>query len=382
MWKAVHIYYYQDDKEGLLLHGIRPVVRKLREQYKVERLYLKRHWKFGPHIILFVDVSELEFEASIFPYIEKEINAYLRQHPSTQVIDQKAYIKQSEMLGAWELEAGPYEPLQPDNSISVRPIASRAELLNGVDVAKLIENFMVDSLDLFFSVLETSRGNPSRRYAILIQMMAVIGQMFPKDGIIRGHLSYRSHVEGYLHSFDKEGKIRQVFIENERGMRDTVDQLLQHVIDHTEEDGTYGGEDPLLKLWSQVLNKLYQDAFRLAKEGKIHSDTSHYKEIANKIGPQAQERWNFDQNQSDQSGFHQHLQSEEEGLRVLKSPEFATYRMLVNNFYTLLPLLGISPNVKHLLCFLVANSVERIKQVTWQELMGYQKGESTYETKA
>ena len=100
--------------------------------------------------------------------------------------------------------------------------------------------------------------------------------------------------------------------------------------------------------------------------------------MAARIGEHAKKRWDLTQGQSD---FHRHLQSEEEGLRVLNSPEFATYRILVNNFYSLLPLLGINPNVKHLLCFLVANSVERIAQVTWQELMGYQKGENTYETK-
>lgn len=378
LWKAVHIYYYQDEKEGLLLDAVRPVVQKLRDRYQVKHLYLKRHWKFGPHIALLVDVSESEFEALIFPYIEKEITAYLHKHPSAQEIDPIAYLKQSETLGAWELEPGPYHPLQPDNSICVRPVASRADVVNGVEVAELIEKFMIDSVDVLFSVLEASRGNLSQRYAILIQMMAVIGQMYPDDGIVRGHLSYRSHVEGFLHSFDQEGKVRQVFMENERGMRETVDWLVQDVIDHTAEDGTYEGPSPLLQSWSDLLYKLYQDAFPLAQEGKIHSDTSHYKELADQIGEQARERWSLT---GDQSEFHQHLQSEEEGLRVLNSPEFATYRMLVNNFYSLLPLFGISPNVKHLLCFLVANSVERIKNVTWQELMGYQKGESTYETK-
>ena len=111
LWQAVHIYYYQDEKEGLLLDAVRPVVQKLRDRYQVKHLYLKRHWKFGPHIALLVDVSESEFEALIFPYIEKEITAYLHKHPSAQEIDPIAYLKQSETLGAWELEPGPYHPL-------------------------------------------------------------------------------------------------------------------------------------------------------------------------------------------------------------------------------------------------------------------------------
>lgn len=378
MWKAIHIYYYQDDKEGLLLDGIRPVVKSLRDTYQVERIYLKRHWKLGPHIILYVDALEERFEKVLYPFIEQEIYKYLKEHPSTQVIDPVAYVKQSETLGAWELEPGPYEPLEPDNSISVKPVRSRAELVNGEEVAHLIENFMVDSVDLVFDCLDSTRGQINQRYGKLIQMMAVIGQMYPVDGIIRGHLSYRSHVEGYLHSFDKEGKIRQVFLENERGMMKTVDYLVRDIMDHTNEDGTYGGDDLFLQSWSEVLSKLYQEAFPLAQAGKINADTSHYREIAARIGEQAKKRWDLTQDQSD---FHRHLQSEEEGLRVLNSPEFATYRILVNNFYSLLPLLGINPNVKHLLCFLVANSVERIAQVTWQELMGYQKGENTYETK-
>jgi hypothetical protein len=61
---------------------------------------------------------------------------------------------------------------------------------------------------------------------------------------------------------------------------------------------------------------------------------------------------------------------EEDGRRVINSPEFMAYRMSVNFFYLLLPILGVSPVQKFCLCHLIANSVERVSGVSWRSLMG------------
>jgi len=369
MWKMICVYYYEDNKEALLLNGVQPVIRALREEFGVKRCYVRRHWKFGPHLELYLDVEEELFYGKVLPYVQEKIGAYLQEHPSTRMLDAAQYLEQSKLLGAWELEQGPYEPLEPDNTVKEKPYLRKVEVLNGENNIDNIENFLAKTVDLVFDVIEDSQGNMSKRYGWMIKMMAVIAEQFPFDGIVRGHLSYRSHVEGYLNQFDTEGKIREQFFKQDEQMKDVVDALLREVVDHTGEKGMYRGEDPVLLHWSNALQELYADSYALAMKGEISANTDHYKEVAKEIGEQAVERWDNDVDQSELSSFHQTLFQSANNERFFTSPEFATYRILVNSYYILLPLFGINPNVKHFLCYLISQSVERVKNVRWQDII-------------
>lgn len=369
MWKMICVYYYEDNKEHLLLQGVRPVLRALREGQDVKRCYVRRHWKYGPHLELYLDVEEGPFYDKVLPFVQEQIGAYLHEHPSQRALDAAQYLEQSKVLGAWELEPGPYEPLEPDNTIMERPYVRKSEVLNGENVIENIEDFLGETVEVMFDVIEDSPNNMSKRYGWMIKMMAAVAEQFPFDGIVRGHLSYRSHVEGYLNEFDKDGKIREVFAKQDEGMKDTVDALLREVVDHTGEQGLYEGEDPLLRHWSRTLKNLYDASYPLAAKGEINANTEHYLDVAKEIGEQAVERWGREVDPDDLSAFHQTMFRAANHERFFHSPEFATYRILVNSFYLLLPLFGINPNVKHFLCYLVSQSVERVKNVRWQDLI-------------
>lgn len=369
-WNVLHVYYFEDNKDHLLIHAIRPVVEMLRSTFEVPRIFFKRHWKLGPHIALYVECEENKFFTECLPPMHDLLSTYLKKYPSTHVLDEEKYITQSESLGAWELESGPYKPLCPDNSIQIQEYKPKVELLNAKSTIKIIESFNNDSVDVIFGVLERTTNDKVKRYELIIKMMAVIAELFPGADIIKGHMSYRSHVEAYIKTFDKNGKLLDWFNnwQNKIGMEE-IDRWLKDVIDFTDSQGIYHGDDSLLQEWSMVLEKMRKLTLPLAKKGEIHSDISHYKKLAGNIGEKALQRWGKDPEKLEKSEFHLLLNSSKSAERFLDSPEFTTYRILVNSFYALLPLLGINPHEKHLLCYLLANSVERVKGFSWHSFL-------------
>lgn len=369
VWQSIHVFYYEDQKEALILDAIRPVLRELRETFGVERLHVRRHWKLGPHVELQMEADEDLFADSILPFVQERLAPYLEQHPSQRVLDAAQYLQLSQTLGAWELEPGPYEPLQPDNSVAAMPFVRRSEVVNGVNVMTAIENFWVRALDAVLDIMEDSRGNTLKRYQWMIRMMAAVAEQFPNHGILRGHLSYRSHVEGFLVQMDKNGQLLAAFKQQEEQLGGVIEATLREVLDGMDEQGVYVGEQGPLRVWSEALRDLFQECYALAKDGELTSNTDHYQDLAERIGQEAVDRWKMDDPESGMSEFHKTLFQKQGNEQFFGSPEFATYRMLINVFYTYLPLFGINPNYKHLLCYLLCNAVERVKGVTWQEIV-------------
>ncbi|WP_157729510.1 lantibiotic dehydratase C-terminal domain-containing protein [Tumebacillus algifaecis] len=369
MWQAIHVYYYEDQKEALLLDAIRPLLQELRTKFGVERLHLRRHWKFGPHVVLQMEADHDRFTDSILPYVREALAPYLQAHPSLRTLDPAQYIQLSKTLGAWELEAGPYEPLQADNTVVELPFVRRSEVVNGVNVMTAIENFWVKALDAVLDIMEDSRGDTLKRYLWMIKMMAAVAEQFPSDGILRGHLSYRSHVEGFLKQMDQKGQLLAAYKQQEEQLGGIVEETLRDVLSKMDANGVYIGEERPLRIWSESLRDLFQECYTMAKDGKLTSSTDHYKDLAERIGQEAVDRWKMDDPEAGMSDFHKTLFAKQGNEQFFQSPEFATYRMLINVFYTYLPLFGINPNYKHLLCYLLCGAVERVKGITWQELV-------------
>ncbi|MBL0386968.1 hypothetical protein JJB07_09905 [Tumebacillus sp. ITR2] len=373
MWKRVHVYYYDDAKENLVLDGIRPALQALEQMPGVSGSYLRRHWKFGPHIALYLEVeSEEVFSSQVWPYLQETLGAYLQDHPSRQELDPVQYLERSVTLGAWELEPGPYEPLQPDNSMSLHPYGQLAGVLKGEHVLQTMEWFWKKSTGLMLDLLDATRGDLPSRQLYLIKLMAAVAHLYPVDGIVRGQLSYRSHAEAYFVSFDQDGRLQKMFSTQDQQVAPFVDEAVLSVLNETDEDGVYGGPDPLLRQWSQLMKELYETCLEQARQGRLTSDTSHYSELAEEIGESARERWIGEWDEAKQSEFHKEL-NEVISDQFFSSPQFSSYRMLVNSFYTYLPLMGINPNMKHLLCYLISRSVERIAGVDWKGIF-YKQG--------
>src|SRR5688572_19304303 len=99
---AIHTVYYQSRKADILRECLIPLARSIGERPgpgdEIERCYLERHWRFGPHVRLCVRTAseagaglEDEIAAAALPRIQ----AYLERAPSREAIDEAAYLRLS-----------------------------------------------------------------------------------------------------------------------------------------------------------------------------------------------------------------------------------------------------------------------------------------------
>jgi hypothetical protein len=126
-WRALHVYYYDRDQDGLLLGGVRPFLAEVDDH--VDSAYVLRHWRRGPHRRVHVRCERSAWERVIRPRAEQTIGGYLRRHPSTRVLDPAAALAQHRALATVEQEDGPLLPWCPDNSIQETRCGSRSEVV-------------------------------------------------------------------------------------------------------------------------------------------------------------------------------------------------------------------------------------------------------------
>ncbi|MBJ6361127.1 lantibiotic dehydratase C-terminal domain-containing protein [Paenibacillus sp. GCM10012307] len=358
MWQSIRVYYYSDNKEELLKHAFGPVMKELREQFGIERQYIRRHWKLGPHIALIVDpesCGELRYYEEVLPYIKKRLMEYLQQSPSRTVLNSESYIALSRRLGGWEFEPGPYEPLQADNTIVAGPADHLSEDLGSPGLQDMLRGFYSATAPLLLETLERTEKSEEERYGLIVQLMAIIGSLYPEDGLLRGHLSFRSQLEGYINQFPEPDAVR-------RHMANWTDQIGRQIRYQVEaitdcvEGGIYAGADPLLRQWSLAAKALYDQAHKEALEGKLVVPKEQFKSLEDHYEDEMRVRWG------------------KQAEQLFDSPAYAAYRIPVNAFYYLMPLMGITPHMKHILCELISSAVERLYGTTWQELTGRYTG--------
>lgn len=158
-WQSAHVYYYDEQKDALLLDCIQPLFAQARPI--TPRLFFVRHWLRGPHLRLRFYCSSMQFAATLKPLIESTVGGYLRQHPSTTRLDEEQLKPLYATLARQEQETGPLFPLYPDNSIQYLPYDRRLQVLGSEALASLLEDFYVDTNDLAFAMLAYLRQGHS-----------------------------------------------------------------------------------------------------------------------------------------------------------------------------------------------------------------------------
>ncbi len=301
------------------------------------------------------DCGEQRYYEEVLPYIKRRLEEYLQDSPSSTVLNSESYIALSRKLGGWEFEPGPYEPLQADNTIVSGPADHLSEDMGSPELGEMLRCFYSDTAPLLLETLERTEISDEERYGLVVQLMAIIGSLYPEEGLLRGHLSYRSQLEGYINQFPEPDAVR-------RHMANWTDQLGRQIryqvqaITDCLEDGVYAGADPLLRQWSVVAKTLYDRAYKVAFKGELVVPKEQYKSLEDHYEDETRGRWG------------------KQAEHLFGSPAYAAYRIPVNAFYYLMPLMGITPHMKHILCELISSAVERLYGTTWQELTGRYTG--------
>lgn len=340
IWHTAHVYYYEPDKNALLLDAVRPLLHRLRDV--APAAHVLRHWRQGPHLRLNFRTDPATWTTAVQPAIEEVVGGYLRTRPSTANLDQEALLAQHRLLAEQEDERGPLTPWYPDNSIRYAPFDSRPHALTDPEALDLLTDFYTDSTPLLFQMLEHARfGHDTPELLALGLMLANSVTALPP--ITRSYVSYRSHAEGFIARCGDPSATRARFEAYYRDHRDDVVDRVRAVIATLE--GHASIAVPYVREWAELIAGFRQRATPLIAAGKLIRPPVYDAEAARALP----------------SEFHRLIFGNRAYHRaVFGDPDFSRYRLLID--YTCLQIdrLGLTPPQRFRLCHLAANAVEEI----------------------
>ncbi|MGW6424251.1 thiopeptide maturation pyridine synthase [Nocardia sp. NPDC055053] len=349
-WKSIHVYYYQPDKSGLLLNGVRPVFRDLRPF--VDAVSVTRHWRLGPHLRLNFRTDDHTFEKLVWPTAERELSRYLTAEPSTTVLDIELHSREHRTLAELEAEKGPLSPWVPDNTVLRAEFDDRTEAMGSSRGAELLADFYADTTDLTFTAYETCSARP-QLMSRAFDLMVATAHLGAAEGIARGFISFRSHAEGFLAQNADGVALRRHWDDN---YRQTAESLRARVADIVEAIDHDREPDHRLAEWFLTIGRFRDRIQRALADGSLP------------IPPPPPPRPGAER-RLEASDFHRRLFANPEWSRMQDSTDFTIYRLLLNFTYLHLTQLGLVPKDRILLCHMIANAVEDHFGVSATELV-------------
>jgi AcrR family transcriptional regulator len=337
-WHSAHIYYYQPDKDALLLDAIRPLLHRLRPV--VERAYLVRHWRQGPHLRLHIRTDPDTWTTTVQPQLEETIGTYLRANPSTAALDERVELPTHLLLAQHEQENGPLTPWFPDNSIQYQPHDPRLHALGHQEVADLLTDYLAESTEPLLDMLEHLRSGADTKELLSLGLMLATSHTLAPP-ITHSFISYRSHAEGFLFQCTDPAATRAAFDEHYRTHRGTLLDRMQAVI------ATLDGRNeeqpvPFVRSWAALIRTHADRAKSLIQNGLVFPKTPT---------PQPTD--------PPRAAFHQMMFGNRTYRdRVFDDPHFHRYRFALNCTYLQINRLGLTPLQRMRTCHLAANAVE------------------------
>lgn len=362
-WHGVQIYYYEEDKDGLILDCVRPLFERLRPE--VEQLCFTRHWRRGPHLRLGILTTGKTFRDVVRPEVETTVGRYLATHPSTARVDEEKLLAVHRQLALEEHERGPLVPFYPDNSIQYDPFDRRIDVLGSEAAARLLERFYDETNQVAFEMLDHVRRGHSRLTVALDLMFATAHAMWPD--IRRGFISYRSHAEGFIvRASNPEGRrarCEETYRSRSAALKQRLTAILE-ILDSGSRDNRRG-EVPFIVEWVAIMER-----FRALVEPLIAAG-----DISFSAGEAQQENRTWDPELLRHSTFHRLLQSNSARLTFMREDlGFLCYRWMLNLLYLHLNRIGIRPVERFMLCYLAASTVEDLFGISANDFVAAEPG--------
>ncbi|MBE1584228.1 thiopeptide maturation pyridine synthase [Nonomuraea angiospora] len=335
-WHSIQIRYYDQDKDGLILDCVRPLLEHL--DGLLQQPYLVRHWRQGPHLRLNFRATLRDWEREILPVATETISRYLREHPSTTRLDEHEQLAAHRLLVVLEHETGPLQPWYPDNSLQTEPYDDRLRVFGGQPLANLIDAAAAESTRLAFGTLDKIRRGELALFAVAIDLMIALAHVsVPPIG--RGYMSYRSHAAAAASSCEDRDAVTAAFEaryrKNAREMRATVVDLVASI--------DAGDPAPHVRDWIAFTHRQKEIALPLLARKEIDLDLPDQ--------PVVDRRHPVDY-------FDVLMSTDRYRTEILESDWFLAHRLVANMLYAHLARLGITPIQRYLFCYLIASAVE------------------------
>lgn len=354
--KRLRIHYYVEEYEK---RGLADVILSVacKKEYKNLQWYIKRDWKYGPHIgiYLFPEKGNSKTENKFLKEIRGEIEAYWVRNPKEEKgkPDEKILMQLAQLEKyKQEYAVEEYLPIQPHCNCVKETISLKPEgYYNTRKEYAFYQNKRMESSRLLLTTMKVLREmEKEKQYLFLTAMFREVAECYPKEGLLRGCMSFKSHVTGFLGNADsRTERLREQFMQIYEYMKDNLKAVEQKQYD-------FGNAQGLICEWKEFfetfINEIYYDR-RL--QNRLKRESSFVEESVKNLSNYTE----FHHNWVNRSGFADFFFSE----------EFYRYRMLVNFFYLLLPSLGFGPEEKHLGCYLITRTIEETKGISFMNMI-------------
>ncbi|MGW2373423.1 MULTISPECIES: thiopeptide maturation pyridine synthase [Kitasatospora] len=356
-WRSVNVFHHDGDRTDLLLDAVRPFITAVAPA--VSKVYYQPHWRRGPHVRIPIRASAETFDGVVAPAVADVLQEYLRAHPSTVVLDERAAHPQHVRLARYERERGPLTPWAPNNTVETGPHDQRLHVLGGQTAADLLADYYVDTNDIVFDILDWVRGGGSKMALAVDLFIAVANRFLPP--VTYGYMSFRGHADAFIAKMPDGLRARfdQVYEANAEHFRRRVVEITA-AADHHEVILFGALPDTLLHYRNQAAG--------LLESGELTLNTDENGD------PEA---WGSTWSEwSERSPFHQALGGHRAAADQLGGWQaFQQYRVVLNWLYLNMYRLGIGELERNLICHVVSRAVEDVHGVTAldriQDLIGF-----------
>jgi hypothetical protein len=348
-WHSIHVYYYDNNKDDLLLDCIRPLFATLQSRHQVERCYFTRHWRGGSHIRLQMYADPAVFAGEVAPYVEETVTAYLQAHPSTMQIKEEDARKQYERRSLASPEALAYIELRPNNSLEFTAYEDLSATVGSQSAARLLEDYYVETTDLAFLLLEQTRNNYTARLNVCFDLLVALVASSPLLPLRRAYMSYRSHVEAYItcEPTIEEPRLRRARLEQAYAQRhDVILKRVRRLISLIED------APDRLPAWLASAIALYrrygEHAFQEASAGRLRLKTNEDFE-AQKEHVRLEE-----------SAYRTAVVNNAAVLQASNTPIIIAHRIELNFLYLQLSRIGMLNEDRYILDYYIASAIEEL----------------------
>jgi hypothetical protein len=350
-WHSIHIYYYERNKDALILEGVRLLLRRLAGRF--EAASFTRHWRFGPHLRLNIRTDADTFATVVSPAVHEIIGGFLTRCPSTRTLDPERELPTHQLLARVENEEGALLPWHPDNSIRMAGYDRRVEALGNAEMADLLTDFHASTNDFAFRAIDEVRG--PGRLALSFDLMIATAHALSGRELTQTFVSFRSHAEAFLSGLP-EGDGRRAAWDGRYTKSGTA--LVDRVGAVTAAVDVGQPPMPFVRDWVAMLSPLRERAIQLATDGRLVLDS--WASVADRAA---------ETTLGEISPFHRTLLANPDWPRTRDSDQFRVYRVMLNLTYLLMTTIGVTSAERYLLCHLAANAVEDRYDISAHDLV-------------
>ena len=365
-WYALRIAYF-GDRGPLILGPVAKALETAKRDFGVERAFLLPHWKFGPHVDLVVQCDSESYALRVLPAMQAIIEEWIAENPSSVQIDPTEYEKTSRWTGTSEIDSGPYLPLLENNSVTPVPYV-RPKTLLIPEVAESKELMLSDCSDMILALYRLKDVDRAA-FFITLHAMLVATANTAGPGAKEGYMSMRSHADYFFAAYDADNALRQRFDAVDAKNKEKLDRATRATAEGKfDEAGLPAPFVEILATWAKVVADVDARSKRIAelRSHELIGQNSQFMEMATQMRQDVPDEFfeKFAKRQISEIGDA--FLNTQAGKQALQRPEFLAYRINVNFFYALLPLLEVAPLQKFLLCHSMSNSVERVFDQDWK----------------